>query len=92
VISNGLKQPVTDRDLIGNELYKPVTNRFNFCNKLYLTFVTKSSCNGHLKSPLPEVHIGNRRCGGQPWVRPGALMCNGCQTTTVTDVGACNRR
>jgi hypothetical protein len=66
VISNGLKQPVTDKVLISNELYKLVTNKFNLCNGLYLTFVTKNSCNGHLRRPLPQVHIGNRRCGGQP--------------------------
>jgi hypothetical protein len=89
-ISNGLKQPITDRALIGNGLYKPVTDRFNICNRLYLTSVTKNLCNGRLRSPLPEVHIGNRRCGGQPRGRLGALIGNGCQTTTVTDVGGCN--
>jgi hypothetical protein len=35
VINNGLKQPVTDRALIGNGLYKPVTAMFNICNRLY---------------------------------------------------------
>jgi hypothetical protein len=35
VISNGLKQPVTDRPLIGNRLYKIVTDRFNICNELF---------------------------------------------------------
>jgi hypothetical protein len=35
VISKGLKQPVTDRALIGNELYKPVTDRFNICNRIF---------------------------------------------------------
>jgi hypothetical protein len=91
-ISNGLKQPVTDRPLIGNGLYKPVTDRFNICNRLYLTSVTKNLCNARLRSPLPEVHIGNGHCGGQPRGRPGALIGNGRQTTTVTDVGGCNGR
>jgi hypothetical protein len=90
VISNGLKQPVTDRAFIGNGLYNPVTNRFNICNELYLTSI--NSCNGHLRSPLPEVHIGNGHYGGQPRGRPGALMGNERQTTTVTDVGGCNGR
>jgi hypothetical protein len=58
VISNELKQSVTDRALIGNELYKPVTDRLNFCNGLQLTYVTTNSCNGCLRSLLPEVHIG----------------------------------
>jgi hypothetical protein len=31
-ISNGLKQPVTDRALTGNGFYKPVTDRFDICN------------------------------------------------------------
>jgi hypothetical protein len=61
-------QPVTDRALIGNGLYKPVTDRSNICNGLYLTSVTKNLCNGRLRSPLLEVHIGNGRCGGQPGV------------------------
>jgi hypothetical protein len=52
--------------------------------------VTKNSCNGCLRRPLQEVHIGNERCGGQPLGRPAALICNGRQVTTVTDVGACN--
>jgi hypothetical protein len=91
-ISNGLKQPVTDRVLISNGLYKPVTDRFNICNGFSLTSVTKNLCNRHLRSPLPEVHIGNERCGGQPPSRPGALIGNERQTTTVTDVGGCNRR
>jgi hypothetical protein len=91
-ISNGLKQPVTDRELIGNGLYKPITNRFNICNGLSLASVTKNLCNEHLRSPLPEVHIGNERCGGQPQGRPGALIGNGHQTTTVTDVGGYNGR
>jgi hypothetical protein len=56
----------------------------------FLTFVTKNLCNGHLRSPLPEVHVGNRRCGGQPGGRPGAPIGNGRETTTVTDVGGCN--
>jgi hypothetical protein len=60
------------------------------CNGLYLTSVTKDSFNGHLRRPLPEVHIGNGSCGGQPRGRPGTLICNGRQVTTVTDVGACN--
>jgi hypothetical protein len=54
--------------------------------------VTKNSCNGRLRSPLPEVHIGNGSCGGQPRGRPGALISNGHQTTTVIDVGGCNGR
>jgi hypothetical protein len=91
-ISNGLKQPVTDRALISNGLYWFVTDRFNLCNGLYLTSVTKNSCNGRLRSPLPEVHIGNGRCGGQPRGHPGALIGNECQTITVTDVGGCNGR
>jgi hypothetical protein len=86
-ISNGLKQPVTDRALIGNELYMPVTDRFNICNGLYLTSVTKNLCNERLRSPLPEVHIGNGCCGGQPRGRPGALIGNGRQTKIITDVG-----
>jgi hypothetical protein len=57
-----------------------------------LTFVTKNLCNGCLRSPLPEVHIGNGRCGGQPRGRPDALIGNGRQTTTVTDVGGCYGR
>jgi hypothetical protein len=61
VISNGLKQPVIDRALISNELYELVTDRFNLCNGLYLTSITNNSCNGHLRRPLPEVHIGNGR-------------------------------
>jgi hypothetical protein len=76
VISNGLKQPVTDG--------------FNFYNGLNLTSVTTNSCNGRLRSPLPEVHISNGRSGGNPRGRPAALMGNGRQTTTITDVGACN--
>jgi hypothetical protein len=68
VISNGLKQPVTDRTLISNRLYELVTDRFNLCNELYLTSVTKNSCNGRLRRPLPEVHIGNRRYEANPGV------------------------
>jgi hypothetical protein len=90
VISNELKPPVTDRVLFGNGLYEPVTDRFNFCNGLDLTSVTTNSCNGCLRSPLPEVHIGNGRSGGKPRGQPAALMGNRRQTTTVTDVGACN--
>jgi hypothetical protein len=90
VISNGLKQPVTDRALISNGLYELITNRFNLCNGLDLTSVTKNTCNGRLRRPLLEVHIGNGRCGGQPRSRPAALICNRCQVTIVTDVGACN--
>jgi hypothetical protein len=90
VINNGLKQLVTDRVLISNGLYELVTDRFNLCNGLYLTSVTKNTCNGRLRIPLPEVHIGNGRCGGQPRGQPAALICNGRQVTTVTDVGACN--
>jgi hypothetical protein len=52
-MSNGLKQPVTDRALIGNELYKLFTDRFNICNGLSLTSVTKNLCNGFLRCPLP---------------------------------------
>jgi hypothetical protein len=62
----------------------------HFCNKLDLTSVTTNSCNGRLRSLLPEVHIGNEHSGGKPRGRPAALMGNGRQTTTVTDVGACN--
>jgi hypothetical protein len=47
VISNGLKQPITDRALISNGLYELVTDRFNLCNGLYLMYVTKNSCNGY---------------------------------------------
>jgi hypothetical protein len=90
-IGNGLKQSVTDRALIGNGLYKPVTGRFNIRNGLYLTSVTKNLCSGRLRSSLSEVHIGNGRCGGQPRGRPGTLVGNGRQTTTVTDVSGCNR-
>jgi hypothetical protein len=49
VISNRLKQPVTDRTLISNGLYELVTDRFNLCNGFYLTSVTKNS------SLLPSV-------------------------------------
>jgi hypothetical protein len=52
--------------------------------------VATNSCNRRLRSPLPEVHIGNGRSGGQPRGRPAELMGNRRQTTTVTDVGACN--
>jgi hypothetical protein len=51
VISNGLKQPVTDRALISNELYYFVTDKFHLCNRLHLTSVTKNSCNGRLRRP-----------------------------------------
>jgi hypothetical protein len=77
VISNGLKQPVIDRALTSNGLYELITDRFNLCNGLYLTSVTKISCNGHLRRPLPEVHIGNGCCGGQPWGRPATLIYKG---------------
>jgi hypothetical protein len=87
-----LKQPLNDRTLIVNGLYKHVTDKFNVCNELSLTSVTKNLCNGRLRSPLPEVHIGNGHCGGQPRGRPGALMCNGRQTTAVTDVSGYNGR
>jgi hypothetical protein len=90
VISNGIKQPITDRALIDNRLYEPVTDRFNLSNRLDLPSVTKNSCNRHLRRPLPEVHIGNGRCGGKPQGRRAALMGNGRKTTTVTNVGACN--
>jgi hypothetical protein len=89
-ISNELKQTVTVSTLIGNGLYKPITDMFNICNGLYLTSVTKNLCNGCLRSLLPEVHIGNGRCGGQPRGRPTALIGNGRETTTVTDLGPCN--
>jgi hypothetical protein len=92
VISSGLKQLITDRALIGNGLYKLVTDRFNFCNGFSLTSITKNLCNRHLRSPLPEVHIGNGRCGGQPPGHPGTFIGNGHQITTVTDVGVCNGR
>jgi hypothetical protein len=91
-ISSVLKQLVTDRALIGNRIYKLVTDRFNICNGLYLTSVTKNLCNGRLRSPLPEVHIGNERCGRQPRGHPDAFIGNRRQTTTVTDVGGCNGR
>jgi hypothetical protein len=91
-INNRLKQPVTDRALNGNGLYKLVTNRFDICNGLYLTSATKNLCNGRLRSPLPEVHFGNGRCGGQPRGHPGALIGNGRETTAVIDVGGCNGR
>jgi hypothetical protein len=91
VISNGLKEPVIDRASIGNVFYELVTDRFNFCNGLALTSVTMNSCNGRLRSPLPEVRIGNGRSGGKPRGLPAALMGNGRQTKTVTNVGACNR-
>jgi hypothetical protein len=90
VIRNGHKQPIIDRALISIGLYELVIDRFNLCKGLYLTSVTKDSCNGRLRRLLPEVHIGNGRCGGQPRGRPTALACNGRQVTTVTDVGAYN--
>jgi hypothetical protein len=34
-ISNGIKQPVTDRALIGNGHCKPVTDWFNIYNRLF---------------------------------------------------------
>jgi hypothetical protein len=92
VISNGLKPPVTDRALIGNGLYKPVTDRFNICNGLHLTSITKNSCNGRLRSPLSEVHIGNGRFGGQPRVVLARLWVTGAKQqplqmwVVVTDV------
>jgi hypothetical protein len=52
--------------------------------------ITKNSCNGHLRRPLPELHIGNGHCGDQPRGLPNALIGNERQTTTVTDVGGCN--
>jgi hypothetical protein len=90
VISNRLKQPVTDRTLIGNRLYEAVTDRFNCCNGLDLTSDITNSCNRHLRSLLPEVHIGNGHSGGQFRCQPAALMCNERKTTTITDLGACN--
>jgi hypothetical protein len=89
-MSNGLKQPVTDRELISNRLYELVTDRFNLCNGLYLTSVTKNSCNGCLIRLLPEVHMGKGRCEGQTRGRSFMLICYGRQVTTVTYVGACN--
>jgi hypothetical protein len=90
VISNRLKEPVTDRELISNRFYKPVTDRFKFYNGLALTSATKNLCNGPLRSPIPEFHIGNGCCGGNTQGQPATLMGNGRQTTIVTDVGACN--
>jgi hypothetical protein len=87
VISNRHKQLVTSRALISNGLYELATDRFNLCNGLYLTSVKKSSCNRRLRRPLPEVHIGNGRCGGQPWGQPAALICNGRKTRIVTEAG-----
>jgi hypothetical protein len=49
-ISNRLKQPVTDRALIGNGLYKPITDSFNICNRLYLTSVTRIYVMGFLNA------------------------------------------
>jgi hypothetical protein len=57
---------------------------------LYLMSITKNSCNGHLRRPLPELHIGNGHCGDQPRGLPNALIGNERQTTIVTDVGGCN--
>jgi hypothetical protein len=91
VISNGLKWPITDRALISNGHYELVTDRLNLCNGLDLTSITKNSCNGCLRRPLPEVYIGNGRCGVQPRGWPAVLISNGHQTTIVTDVGACKR-
>jgi hypothetical protein len=92
-IGNGLYSSLPIQQGIDrNGLYKPVTDRFNICNGFYLTSVTKNLCNGRLRSLLPEVHIGNGRCGGQPRGLPGALIGNRRQTTTVTDVGGCNGR
>jgi hypothetical protein len=90
VISNGLKELVTDRALISNKFYEPFTARFKFCNGLALTSVIMNLCNGHLRSLLPKVHIGNGRCGGKPRGQPVTLMGNGRQTTTIANVGACN--
>jgi hypothetical protein len=90
VISKGLKDPIADRVLTNKGFYEPVADRFNFCNGLALFYVTTNSCNGRLRSPLPEAHIGNGRSGGKPRGRPVALMGNGHQTRTVTNVGACN--
>jgi hypothetical protein len=76
--------------VISNKLKEPVTNRFNFHNGRVLTSVTKNSCNECLRSPLPEVFIGNGCCGGEVGVEPATLMGNGRQTIIVTDVGPCN--
>jgi hypothetical protein len=53
--------------------------------------VTKNTCNKRLRSPLPEVLIGNGCCGGEVGVESAALMGNGSKTTTFTDVGPYNR-
>ena len=71
--------------VIGNGLKEPVTDTFNYRNGRVLTSVTKNNCNGRLRSPLLEVHIGNGRCVDHVGVDPATLMCNGRQTTTVTD-------
>jgi hypothetical protein len=42
------------------------------------------------KKTVTRIHIGNGCCGGQPRGRSVALISNGRQVTTVTDVGACN--
>jgi hypothetical protein len=44
-----------------------------------------------LISPLPEVIIGNGRCGGEVEVKLAALMGNGRQMATVTNVGSIYR-
>jgi hypothetical protein len=60
VISNGLKQPVTDKALISNGLYKLVTDRFNLCNGLDLMFVTKKTVT---RSPHSGFAEANPRVG-----------------------------
>jgi hypothetical protein len=57
----------------------------------HLTSGTKNTCNWRLRSPLPDILIGNGRCGGEVGVELAALMGNGRQTKTVTDGGPCNR-
>jgi hypothetical protein len=91
VISNGLKETITDRALIGNGFRSPLPIGLTFViNGHTLMSVTTNSCNGRLRSQLSEVLICNGRCGGKPRGGSAVLMGNGRQTTTVTDVGACN--
>jgi hypothetical protein len=66
-ISNGLKQPVTDRALIGNGFTSPLTIGLTFVMGSFNTRY-KEFFNRRLRSPLPEVHIVHRSCGGQPLV------------------------
>jgi hypothetical protein len=78
VISDVLKQPVTNRALISNGLYELVTDKFNLCNRLYLTSVTKNSCNWRLRDRYQN-HIVNGRCGGQPRVGLPRLSVTGAK-------------